>query len=227
MHGYCWAPIANTLTVDHLLQSIQDGKAKATRSGSTTECTANRSGRDHQGRSRSCAKTWIGPRTNPQTCRAYAAADHQFDSRIDVASQVRFLNLVADALDDECLGIRLAQSIELRELGLLYYVQASSATLGDALARVARYSSIQNEGVRLNFRRDTEPTMSFEYVGVRRISDCHHTELLVAFLVRLCRHLSGRKLIPSHVRFVHRRKAHSIRYQVFFWLRYRFRRRSR
>lgn len=128
------------------------------------------------------------------------------NSRIDVASQVRFLNLVADALDDECLGIRLAQSIELRELGLLYYVQASSATLGDALARAARYSSIQNEGVRLTFRRDAKPTMSFEYVGVRRISDRHHTELLAAFLVRLCRQLTGRKLIPSHVSFIHRRK---------------------
>src|SRR6187551_1077542 len=76
------------------------------------------------------------------------------DSRIDVARQVTFLNLVADALGDECLGLRLAQSIELREFGLLYYVQASSATLGDALARVARYSSIQNEGIRLDVRRN-------------------------------------------------------------------------
>ena len=32
-----------------------------------------------------------------------------------------------------------------REIGLLYYVMASSQTLGDALKRIARYSHITNE----------------------------------------------------------------------------------
>jgi hypothetical protein len=41
-------------------------------------------------------------------------------------------------LNNEFLGIDLARAIELRELGLLYYVQASSRSLGDALTRVAR-----------------------------------------------------------------------------------------
>ena len=61
--------------------------------------------------------------------------------RIGVGNQIKFLNLAADELQDEFLGIRLAQGLDLRELGLLYYVQASSDTLGDALRRAARYSS--------------------------------------------------------------------------------------
>jgi hypothetical protein len=42
------------------------------------------------------------------------------DLRIAVKDQIKFLNLVAEELHDEFLGIRLAQSVELRELGLLY-----------------------------------------------------------------------------------------------------------
>ena len=60
--------------------------------------------------------------------------------------------MVADELRDEFLGLHLAQKVDLRELGLLYYVLASSETLGDALRRAARYSTIQNEGVRISER---------------------------------------------------------------------------
>jgi AraC-like DNA-binding protein len=126
-------------------------------------------------------------------------------SRIAVKDQVKFLNFVADAMKDEFLGFHLAQRVDLRELGLLYYVQASSATIGDALKRVARYSAIHNEGVRLEFSVLGSATMLFEYIGIKRIHDRHQIEFFVAFLVRLCRHLAGRQLLPSRVRFMHRR----------------------
>jgi hypothetical protein len=42
-------------------------------------------------------------------------------------------------------GIELAQQLlDLRELGMLFYVAASSETSGDALQRMARYSSTVN-----------------------------------------------------------------------------------
>ena len=71
------------------------------------------------------------------------------DLRMAVQTQIKFLNLVADAMGDDFLGVRLAQSLDLRELGLLYYVLASSEKLGEALRRVARYSMIHNEGVKI------------------------------------------------------------------------------
>jgi len=60
--------------------------------------------------------------------------------RMPVKNQIKFLNLVAKELSDPFLGIHLAEGIELREMGLVYYVIASSETLGDALKRLARYS---------------------------------------------------------------------------------------
>src|SRR5262245_10169454 len=88
--------------------------------------------------------------------------------RIPVSSQIKFLSAVADALPDPFLGIHLAEGIDLRELGLLYYVVASSETLGDALRRLARYSRINNEGVYITCRERKEITVRFTYVGVAR-----------------------------------------------------------
>jgi AraC-like DNA-binding protein len=138
------------------------------------------------------------------------------NSRIVVKDQIRFLNFVADALKDEFLGIHLAQCVDLRELGLLYYVQASSAHLGDALKRAARYSSIHNEGVRLDFCLLKSATLSFEYVGVRRTDDRHQIEFFAALAVRLCRQLAGRQLLPICVRFLHRRNEIPSDVRAFF-----------
>jgi hypothetical protein len=55
------------------------------------------------------------------------------------------LNEAATALKDDCLGFTLARDFDLREIGLLYYVMASSGKLGDALRRLARYSKVTNE----------------------------------------------------------------------------------
>jgi hypothetical protein len=42
-----------------------------------------------------------------------------------------YMREIADAMDD-CIGFTLARDFDPREIGLLYYVMASSQTLGDA-----------------------------------------------------------------------------------------------
>jgi AraC-like DNA-binding protein len=125
--------------------------------------------------------------------------------RIPVKNQIKFLSLVAKELPDPFLGIHLAEGIELREVGLTYYVLASSETLGDALRRLARYSGITNEGICITFHEGKEITVRFDYVGVSRSSDCHQIECFVAILLRLCRQLTGLSLSPTGVKLAHRR----------------------
>ena len=127
------------------------------------------------------------------------------DVRLAVQRQIRFLNVVANGLGDECLGFHLAQLPDLRELGLLFYVAASSETLGDALQRAARYSSVVNEGVSILYLKGGDIRLVVEYVGVARHSDRHQIEFLMALLLRLCRQLSGRQVKPNRVRLMHRR----------------------
>jgi AraC-like DNA-binding protein len=129
--------------------------------------------------------------------------DHR--ARLAVRQQIEFLNLVATALGDEFLGFHLAESFDLRELGLLYYVAASSETLGDALQRTARYSSIVNEGLSLRYVEGRDVRIVFEYVGVARHSDRHQIEFLMTALIRVCRHLTKLRVTPKRVRITHQR----------------------
>jgi AraC-like DNA-binding protein len=138
------------------------------------------------------------------------------DLRMTVKTQIKFLTLVADALRDDFLGVRLAQSLDLRELGLLYYVLASSETLGDALRRVARYSTIHNEGVKLVCSEGKDIRVVFQYIDVARITDRHQIEFFVTILVRVCRQLTDRQLSPSSVRLVHRRAELPVKLKPLF-----------
>ncbi len=125
--------------------------------------------------------------------------------RLNVRDQIRFLNLVASALHDDYLGYHLAQSPDPRELGFLYYVSASSDILSDALQKVARYSGIANEGVSLKYLGGRTIGIRFDYVGVSRHLDRHQIEFFAVMLVRLCRQLTGTRLVPVRVRLMHRR----------------------
>jgi AraC-like DNA-binding protein len=125
--------------------------------------------------------------------------------RIAVGNQITFLNLVAERLPDEFLGFHLASEFDLRELGLLYYVLASSETLGEALRRGQRYCSIQNEGVLIKCRDDGPVRVSLHYHAVRRLGDRHQVEFFVTAIVRLGRQLVARRLSPVRVKFAHRR----------------------
>jgi len=130
---------------------------------------------------------------------------HDPQARMPVKDQIDFLNLVARELDEEFLGVRLAQTIDLRQLGLLYYAAASSDTLSDALHRVARYSAILNEGVQIKYRSGKYVILTFTYFGVLRRSDRHQIEFFVTFLLRLCRELSGVRLSPIAINLTHHR----------------------
>src|SRR4051812_6524481 len=58
------------------------------------------------------------------------------EERLSVQSQIALLDEAAIALKDDCLGFTLARNHDPREIGLLYYVMASSQTLGDGLSRI-------------------------------------------------------------------------------------------
>jgi hypothetical protein len=99
--------------------------------------------------------------------------------RLSVKSQITLLNLIAAALGDELFGYHLAQDFDLREIGTLYYIMASSETLGEALQRAARYSRITNEAVHLRYENKRGIVIGFEYIGVARHQDRHQIEFFI------------------------------------------------
>ncbi len=137
-------------------------------------------------------------------------------TRLKVRDQISFLNIAANALQDDLLGFHLAQSADLRELGLLYYVSASSETLNIALQRTARYSSIINQGVSIKYVDGKDLVVAFHYVGVSRHLDRHQIEFFMTVLVRMCRQLTGHRLAPSRVSLTHRRDSANPEFVDFF-----------
>jgi AraC-like DNA-binding protein len=122
---------------------------------------------------------------------------------IGVVNQIKFVDLVAAALGDELLGFHLAEDFDLREIGLLYYVAASADTFGSALGRVERYIKIQNDGVDFEVIKGKTLRVRLHYTGVARHTDVHQIGSLVALMIRIGRHLTGRMLKPTRVRIMH------------------------
>jgi len=127
------------------------------------------------------------------------------EERLSVRSQVALLVEAAIALKDDRLGFTLARDFDPREIGLLYYVMASSQTLGDGLKRVARYSQITNEAVVVRYQEGNRLIISLSYSGVPRHSDRHQIEFCMFGVLRVCRMLTGQKLVPQHFSIAHHR----------------------
>ena len=137
-------------------------------------------------------------------------------TRLDTKSQIKFLDLAATALKDELLGFHLAQSCDLRLMGLLYYVLASSETLEEALRQGTRYSAIVNEGIAPKYRDAGDVSIRLEYVGISRHSDRHQIESAMVTLVRTFRQLVNRRLPLIGVRLSHRRSGDTSELKNFF-----------
>jgi AraC-like DNA-binding protein len=122
---------------------------------------------------------------------------------LEVGAQIRVLDFAADELKDEYLGFHLAREFELGEIGLLYYVMASSKHLTQALQNAERYSAVVNEGVRLRLDTNPETVIALDYVGVDRQSDRHQIEFWLVALVRICRALTDNRLAPRRMKVRH------------------------
>ena len=136
--------------------------------------------------------------------------------RLSVKKQIEFVDLVAEDVRDTNFGFHLAQEFDLREMGFLYYVGASAGTLGDALKRLERYSSIANEGIALKIGLAGSLRVSFHYSGVARHTDKHQIEFWITALIRNCRHLTNSEIRPVQVRLAHLRNDPQNELQKFF-----------
>jgi len=127
------------------------------------------------------------------------------DSRLRLAArdQIQLLNLIADAMGDDLLGAHLAAQCDLREMGLIYYVLASSETVLDALRRAVRYAVLANEGALHHCAVGRQIRMTFKFVGVSRHLDRHQSEFWMVLMVRVLRQLTGLRVRARRVRLVH------------------------
>jgi AraC-like DNA-binding protein len=125
--------------------------------------------------------------------------------RVEVRSQIAFLEVASRGIGDEFLGLTLGEQFDLRELSMLYFVAASSHRFGDALRRLERYVQLGNQALVVRLHKGTTCRIEFAYTGVPRHLDKHQMEFLAMTIVRLCRQLVGQRMSPLAANFVHHR----------------------
>jgi AraC-like DNA-binding protein len=137
-------------------------------------------------------------------------------ARLEVRTQIKILELAAEELRDDFLGFHLARSFDLREIGLVYYVMASSEQLADALRNAERYSRINTDGARLRFKLDGTAGIAIDYVNVDRDSDRHQTEFWLVTLMRICRQLTDSRIAARRLKLRHSRAGSPMEFKSFF-----------
>jgi AraC-like DNA-binding protein len=137
-------------------------------------------------------------------------------ARLEVRTQIRILELAAEELGDDFLGFHLARSFDLREIGLVYYVMASSEQLADALRNAERFSRINTDGVRLRLKLDGTADIAIDYVKVDRGSDRHQIEFWLVALTRICRQLTDSRIAVRRLKVRHSRPGSPVAFKTFF-----------
>ena len=137
--------------------------------------------------------------------------------RLEVPKQIKILELASQELQDGLLGFHLGRSFDLREVGLVFYVIASSERFADALLNAKRYCIVMNEGIRLQIRQDDQTvSIALDYVDIDRQSDRHQIEFWLVTMVRICRQVTDTRLAPRHLRIRHRRDRTPAEFKSFF-----------
>ena len=142
--------------------------------------------------------------------------------RVGAESQIRFLEIVAEALGDSALGFHLAQHFDLRECGMLYYVLAASPNIGEAIRNLARYLAVSNESIRLGVSERTKSTVLAVNYKIPRHADRLFAEYGYAVVLRACRELTGRNVFPKAVTFIHGRNTDKAEFDRFYGCPVRF-----
>ena len=87
------------------------------------------------------------------------------DIGLSVASQYRFLELAATEANDQLLGLHVAAEMDLRSIGILFYLTGSAPTVAEALVNLARYSRTTNEALVVEIsRRKDEVTLAIRHL---------------------------------------------------------------
>jgi Arabinose-binding domain of AraC transcription regulator, N-term len=142
--------------------------------------------------------------------------------RVGAESQIRFLEIAAEALGDSALGLHLAQHFDLRECGMLYYVMAASPNIREAIRNLARYLAVSNESIRLAVSEGTQSTVLAVSYKVPRHNDRLFAEYGYAIVLRACRELTGRNFSPRAVTFIHGRNTDKAAFDRFYGCQVRF-----
>jgi AraC-like DNA-binding protein len=132
----------------------------------------------------------------------------QDDVGLSAASQYRFLELAAAEANDQLLGLHVATEMDLRSIGLLFYLTESAPTVSEALKNLARYSRTTNEALAVEISRQRDEII----LEIRHLQDSGEPhrqffELLALWFIRTLQKETNWDFTLLRVTFTHARNA--------------------
>jgi len=127
---------------------------------------------------------------------------------LPVASQYRFLELAAAEANDQLLGLHVAAEMDMRAIGILFYLTGSAPTVAEALVNLARYSRTTNEALVVEIsRRKDEVILAIRHL--QEFDELHRQffELLALWFIRTLHKETNRDFTLLRVTFTHARNA--------------------
>ena len=127
---------------------------------------------------------------------------------LDLASYVRMMELAASDTGNDNFGLCFGQQFKPEMLGLIGGIAIASATLGAALANVARYFPYHQQATHTAFTRHGE-SFSLEYriIDGGIVERRHDAELTLGMFANIFRHCLGPQWAPEQVHFEHPKPA--------------------
>lgn len=146
------------------------------------------------------------------------------DGRIAARADDQVWRLIAAELGDADLGIHLSeQSVSVGSFGVVGYLARASATVGDALARAARYHRLIKDDSRVQVAWSERGAALLEAPGPERgMWPRAVAEAIMANYLTLARAWTGQRIAPLEVRFQHARPGDTRELERFFGCRLRF-----
>lgn len=127
---------------------------------------------------------------------------HRTDERIPAIAGVQLLEQAAAATGCDTFGLRMAQSRQLSNMGVVSLLLTHQPTLRDVLATLIQYMHLVNESLAMQIEDAGKMVIVREEL-VSAISARQSVELAIGVLYRMCAALFGERWRPESVHFSH------------------------
>jgi len=136
--------------------------------------------------------------------------------------RIGFLDEAARIVGDDYLGFNLAKETNTKELGIIYYVIASSPTALDAIKNLVRYHHLVNSTTTLVLEIGRQVDVEVRFRPGLESFERHIAEWGPTTFVAALRDLTGTQIVPRSLTFIHRRTSGIDKFRSFFGCPVRF-----
>jgi len=143
--------------------------------------------------------------------------EDELPERVDHEFVAEFLARAPELLNEECLGLNLADQVEPSDLDILHYIARASPTLMAAAERCGAHIAILHDGLHLELRPGDDGAIGICFVlPSDLLVPMAMAEVALGFTLKLARYLSGVAVSPLRVDFRNRAPRDKNPYRNYF-----------